>query len=74
MRGQDRQQSSMFSYLSPEQRVRKDHPLRTIRAMAEIVQYAKNEEARKIALGIEQRLWIDLLSRFHPGIGVQAGP
>src|SRR5689334_8072234 len=35
MRGQDRQQSSMFSYLSPEQRVRKDHPLRTIRAMAD---------------------------------------
>jgi len=35
MRGQDRQQSSMFSYLSPEQRVRKDHPLRAIRAMAD---------------------------------------
>src|SRR6476646_12140562 len=35
MRGQDRQQSSMFSYLSPEQRVRQDHPLRAIRAMAD---------------------------------------
>jgi transposase len=35
MRGQDHQQSDMFSYLSPEQRVRKDHPLRTIRAMAD---------------------------------------
>jgi transposase len=35
MRGQDYQQSSMFSYLSPEQRVRKDHPLRAIRAMAD---------------------------------------
>lgn len=35
MRGQDRQQSSMFSYLSPEQRVRKDHPLRAIRDMAD---------------------------------------
>jgi transposase len=35
MRGQDRQQSSMFSYLSPEQRVRKDHPLRAIRTMAD---------------------------------------
>ncbi len=35
MRGRDRQQSSMFSYLSPEQRVRKDHPLRAIRAMAD---------------------------------------
>ena len=35
MRGKDRQQSSMFSYLSPEQRVRKDHPLRAIRIMAD---------------------------------------
>lgn len=35
MRGHDRQQSSMFSYLSPEQRVRKDHPLRAIRTMAD---------------------------------------
>ncbi len=35
MRGQDLQQSDMFSYLSPEQRVRADHPLRAIRAMAD---------------------------------------
>jgi len=35
MRGQDHQQSSMFSYLSLETRVRKDHPLRAIRAMAD---------------------------------------
>src|SRR5258708_5660004 len=35
MRGQDHQQSDMFSYLSPEERVRKDHPLRAIRAMAD---------------------------------------
>ena len=35
MRGEDRQQSHMFSYLSPEARVRKDHPLRAIRAMME---------------------------------------
>jgi len=35
MRGQDHQQSNMFSYLSPEQRVRKDHPLRAIRATAD---------------------------------------
>lgn len=33
MRGEDRQQSHMFSYLSPEARVRKDHPLRAVRAM-----------------------------------------
>src|ERR1051325_628431 len=35
MRGQDHQQSDMFSYLSPEQRVRQDHPLRAIRALAD---------------------------------------
>ena len=36
MRGQDKQQSDMFSYLSPEQRVRPNHPLRAIRAMADL--------------------------------------
>jgi transposase len=35
MRGVDRQQAEMFSYLSPETRVRQDHPLRAIRAMAD---------------------------------------
>jgi transposase len=37
MRGADRQQNHIFSYLSPEERVRKDHPLRTIRAMVDEV-------------------------------------
>jgi transposase len=37
MRGDDRQQNHMFSYLSPEARVRKDHPLRAIRAMVDEV-------------------------------------
>jgi len=37
MRGIDQQQSQMFSYLSPETRVRKDHPLRGIRAMVDEV-------------------------------------
>src|SRR5262245_20488262 len=35
MRGTDRQQSSMFSYISAEQRVPKDHPPRAIRAMVD---------------------------------------
>src|SRR5215472_15973928 len=35
MRGVDRQQSRMFSYISAEQRVPKDHPLRAIRVMAD---------------------------------------
>src|SRR5271168_2769912 len=37
MRGNDRQQGHVFSYLSPEQRVRQDHPLRPIRAMVDQV-------------------------------------
>src|SRR5882672_3521126 len=36
MRGKDHQQSDIFSYLSPEQRVRQDHPLRAIRGMADL--------------------------------------
>jgi transposase len=37
MRGADQQQNHMFSYLSPEMRVRKDHPLRAIRVMVDEV-------------------------------------
>ena len=37
MRGDDQQQNHMFSYLSPEMRVRTDHPLRAIRAMVDEV-------------------------------------
>lgn len=35
MRGNDHQQGEVFSYLSPESRVRKDHPLRTIRMIVD---------------------------------------
>jgi transposase len=37
MRGQDERTSDMFSYVSPEARVRADHPLRPIRAMTDRV-------------------------------------
>jgi len=37
MRGDDLQQGAMFSYLSPEQRVPADHPLRPIRQMVDTV-------------------------------------
>ncbi len=37
MRGNDLQQDAMFSYLSPEQRVPADHPLRPIRQMVDTV-------------------------------------
>jgi transposase len=35
MRGDDEQQMGVFSYVSPEQRVPQEHPLRPIRAMAD---------------------------------------
>src|ERR1700679_1346433 len=35
MRGPDTQQTTMFSYLSPEQRVPADHPLRPVRMMVD---------------------------------------
>lgn len=37
MRGADEQQEWMFSYISAEKRVPKDHPLRTIRTMVDVV-------------------------------------
>src|SRR3954447_15931887 len=35
MRGDDRRPDSMFSYVSPEQRVPSDHPLRAIRGLVD---------------------------------------
>src|SRR5262245_3766811 len=35
MRGDDRQQGAVFSYVSPEARVPKDHPLRPLRVMVD---------------------------------------
>src|SRR6202795_836255 len=37
MRGKDIQQSAMFSYVSPEERVPAGHPLRPIRTMVDVV-------------------------------------
>jgi len=37
MRGEDQQQNHIFSYLSPEARVRQDHPLRAIRTLVDEV-------------------------------------
>jgi transposase len=37
MRGEDSQQQAMFSYLSPEQRVPQDHPLRKLRPLVDQV-------------------------------------
>ena len=48
MRGPDQQQNHIFSYISPEQRVRKDHPLRTIRAMVDEVLKELSPEFQKM--------------------------
>src|ERR1044071_8421436 len=37
MRGPDHQQSAMFSYLSPEQRVPANHPLRAVRQITDAI-------------------------------------
>jgi transposase len=37
MRGLDHQQAAMFSYLSPEQRVPSDHPLRAVRQISDAI-------------------------------------
>src|SRR5947209_6031895 len=37
MRGDDRQSAAMFSYLSPEERIPTDHPLRSIRRMTDAI-------------------------------------
>src|SRR6202163_4208531 len=48
MRGPDDQTSHMFSYLSPEQRVRADHPLRAVRRLTDEVLAALSPEFTKM--------------------------
>jgi transposase len=48
MRGPDDQTNGMFSYLSPEQRVRSDHPLRAIRRMTDEVLAALSPQFTKM--------------------------
>src|SRR5579864_4413309 len=48
MRGHDHQQSDIFSYLSPEQRGRQDHPLPAIRAMADVALDSMTERFDKM--------------------------
>jgi transposase len=53
MRGADEQQSQIFSYLSPEVRVRRDHPLRAIRGMVDevLARLSAQLEARYARVG-----------------------
>jgi transposase len=48
MRGADKRQEAMFSYLSPEQRVPADHPLRAIRRMVDALLQDLSPELAKL--------------------------
>jgi len=48
MRGDDRRPDAMFSYVSPEERIPEDHPLRTIRVMVDAVLRELSPEFSKI--------------------------
>jgi transposase len=48
MRGIETTQSAMFSYLSPEQRVPKDHPLRQVRVLCDIALKALSPEFNRM--------------------------
>src|SRR6201988_1693052 len=72
MRGTDQQQSHIFSYLSPEERVRKDHPLRAVRSMVdEVLQQlsprfdAMYAKVGRPSIAPEQRLRAQLLQMLY---------
>jgi hypothetical protein len=48
MRGDDDHQEGMFSYISPEQRVPADHPLRPIRKMVDEILKEMSPMFRKL--------------------------
>src|SRR6185295_6634960 len=48
MRGDDLHQAEMFSYISPEQRVPKDHPLRPIRKMVDEILVELSPRLKKL--------------------------
>ena len=72
MRGTDQQQSHVFSYISPEQRVRKDHSLRPIRAMVDEILKQLSPQFNKMYAKVgrpsippEQLLRAQLLQLFY---------
>src|ERR1700731_3882948 len=77
MRGDDQQQNHIFSYLSPEMRVRKDHPLRAIRAMVDevLTQLSRRFDAMYARVGRPSIAPEKLLrAQFHRGcLSLRAG-
>jgi hypothetical protein len=67
MRGTDCEQSGMFSYISAERRVRKDHPLRAIRAM---VHTALKESSRSRTQVRLDQTSMRLITRFRNLLGM----
>jgi transposase len=72
MRGTDQQQSHVFSYISPEQRVREDHPLRPIRTMVDEILKQLSPQFNKMYAKVgrpsippEQLLRAQLLQLFY---------
>jgi transposase len=72
MRGTDQQQTHVFSYISPEQRVRKDHPLRPIRTMVDEILKQLSPQFSKMYAKVgrpsippEQLLRAQLLQMFY---------
>src|SRR5579859_5029650 len=72
MRGTDEQQTHVFSYISPEQRVRKDHPLRPIRTMVDEILNQLSPQFSKMYAKVgrpsippEQLLRAQLLQMFY---------
>ena len=55
MRGDDIQQTTMFSYLSPEQRVPVDHPLRAIRDLADQILEGMTETFEEMYSAVGRR-------------------
>src|ERR1700722_13257430 len=72
MRGTDQQQNHVFSYISPEQRVRKEHPLRPIRTMVDEILKQLSPQFEKMyskvgrpSIPPEQLLRAQLLQMFY---------
>ena len=71
MRGDDEQSGHLFSYLSPEQRVPVDHPLRAIRTMTDDAlhrPYIPSSERRPFAVSTSfiRRSYLTPLLRMFP--------
>jgi hypothetical protein len=56
MRGDDRKPDSMFSYVSPEQRVPADHPLRAIRSFVDEAQFDNDVRSERTRGGMKAAL------------------